>query len=65
MELGIILPFNIAAEIPMVAQNRGEKSKGIKELHGIIICLCLMCQSAYKDLTEKRAQEEKKKKTGT
>lgn len=24
-----------------------------------------MCQSAYKDLTEKRAQEEKKKKTGT
>ena len=46
----------------MVAQNRGEKSKGIKELHGIIICLCLMCQSAYKDLTEKRAQEEKKKK---
>lgn len=45
----------------MVAQNRGEKSKGIKELHGIIICLCLMCQNASKDLTEKRAQEEKKK----
>ena len=47
----------------MVAQNRGEESKGIKELHGIIICLCLMCQNAYQDLTEKGAQEEKKIKT--